>query len=221
MKIKFESPKLFADILGNETAKATLTKYAAKGVPGRFLIIGEPDTGKSALATVTARRYACDGNPQDVEPCGSCSACSNGIVNDFQSALESYDCSDPDIRRTMFKDLKHSLSIGSVTAYVIDDVDKCKQESLVPLLDGAPDTTFILTTSKPVEKLDDRLVARCVQVEAMKLSDEDAQTLATRLAEAVGVTLSPEEVATVVSSAGGSGRRITIEIQGVLLSTAP
>ncbi|MBR5735053.1 MAG: DNA polymerase III subunit gamma/tau, partial [Desulfovibrionaceae bacterium] len=81
-------PQTFAEVTGQETVKAILSRAAAENrVAPAYLLSGTRGVGKTTIARIFAKALNCEHAPA-AEPCNQCRACRSITQGNFVDVVE-------------------------------------------------------------------------------------------------------------------------------------
>src|ERR687889_1320841 len=184
-------PKNLEEVIGQDHLTGPggpLRTAVEKGHIGALVFWGPPGTGKTTLA----RTLAAEIEGEFV----SLSAVTSG-VKEVRAALD-----------TARERIKYE---GRGTILFVDEVhrfNKTQQDALLPALEEGLVDFVGATTENPSFEVTAPLLSRSRVLRLRALSDEDLAALLDRGREALGVEVSPEAGAYLLTLSGGDGRRL-------------
>lgn len=159
-------PNTFDEIVGQDTIVRTL-KNQIKGdrIGHAYLFCGPRGTGKTSTAKIFAKAVNCL-QPDDANPCGVCSICSQSIAGNTMDVIEIDAASNNGVDeiRDLRDKAKFPPAIGRYKVYIIDEVHMLSTgafNALLKTLEEPPShIIFILATTEP-HKLPATIISRC------------------------------------------------------------
>jgi DNA polymerase-3 subunit delta' len=223
---------MFAELTGNETAKAQLKRLiVGRRVPNALLFAGSEGVGKRLFAIEVARSFVC-GKPVDGEGCGKCSAClrAGEIVIPSAEKGDEYDRvffgQHADVG--MVVPFKRNLRVGSIRAlereanyrpyeaavrfFIVNDADKMNDSAanaLLKTLEEPPATTHIVLIASRPDSLLQTIRSRSQMIRFSPVSANEIETLLTQKHK-----FSTDDARLAARVSGGSiGRAVAIDLE--------
>ncbi|MDR2893182.1 MAG: DNA polymerase III subunit gamma/tau [Deltaproteobacteria bacterium] len=178
-------PQTFADLAGQETLKAILSRAAAEDkVAPAYLFSGTRGVGKTTIARIFAKALNCRNPVQGSsgrEPCNQCELCRSITLGSSVDVVEIDGASNrgiDDVRR-----LKESVGYAPMESrykiFIIDEAHMLSREAFNALLKTLEEpparVTFIMATTEP-HKFPVTIVSRCQHYVFKRLSDAELET---------------------------------------------
>lgn len=184
-------PKLFADVVGQESEVAVIKTILQKGWrPSAIMLAGGFGTGKTTLARLIARAMLCD-NRQGVEPCGVCQSCVSMDRDNNASYIEIDAASHglvADIRS--LKDEAAYKAVGGKAKIITLDeshmISVQGQNSMLKVLEEGQDGLLFMFATTDVEKMLPTIRSRCVVLNLKLLTAAEIAFRLKTVADALG-----------------------------------
>ena len=161
-------PKTFADLVGQEHVVKALRNALDKGrLHHAYLLTGTRGVGKTTIARILAKRLNCE-SPNEGEPCGQCSACTQIDAGRYVDLLEIDAASNTGIDniREVLENAQYAPTVGKYKVYIIDEVHMLSKNAfnaMLKTLAHPPEhVKFILATTDP-HKVPVTVLSRCLQ----------------------------------------------------------
>ncbi|MBO4311704.1 MAG: DNA polymerase III subunit gamma/tau, partial [Desulfovibrionaceae bacterium] len=159
-------PQTFAEVTGQETVKAILSRAAAENrVAPTYLLSGTRGVGKTTIARIFAKALNCEHAPA-AEPCNQCRACRSITQGNFVDVVEIDGASNRGIddARRLRESIGYAPMEGRYKVFIIDEAHMLTKESFNALLktleEPPPQVTFIMATTEP-QKFPVTIISRC------------------------------------------------------------
>ena len=159
-------PQTFAEVAGQDTLKAILSRAALEGrVAPAYLFSGTRGVGKTTLARIFAKALNCRTAPT-AEPCNACDICRAVTLGNAVDVVEMDGASNrgiDDVRR-LREDVGYAPMDGKFKVFIIDEAHMLSREAfnaLLKTLEEPPaNVTFIMATTEP-HKFPATIISRC------------------------------------------------------------
>lgn len=150
-------PKLFCDLVGQETISQTLSMALDKNrIVHAYLFSGLRGSGKTSSARIFARALECEKGPTST-PCGECDICKATLEGRNIDIIEIDAASNRSIDniRDLIEQTKYVPSVARFKIFIIDEVHMLTKEAfnaLLKTLEEPPEyVKFILATTDPLK----------------------------------------------------------------------
>src|SRR3989337_1333719 len=165
-----DRPKVFEDLVGQETVTRTLTHAIQQNrIAHAFLFAAVRGVGKTTTARILAKALNCASGPT-VRPCGECAACLEIARGSSLDVLEIDGASNNGVAevRDIIEGSRYAPSRDRFKIYIIDEVHMLSTPAFNALLktlqEPPPRVKFIFATTE-YHKIPDTIVSRCQQFE--------------------------------------------------------
>ena len=160
-------PRLFKDVIGQETIISTLQYFLKKKkYPDSIILDGEFGIGKTTLARIFANTLNCL-EPTDEEPCGKCKVCESfkneNYFNNYYLEFDSSAVGDVNFMRDFIETLKGDLFGGKHRVVVFDEaqeVSKQAQSMLLKVIEENYTNNIFVFCTTAKHKLLDTIISR-------------------------------------------------------------
>jgi DNA polymerase-3 subunit gamma/tau len=204
-------PQTFADLVGQETACAALSRAAAedRAAPA-YLFSGTRGVGKTTLARVFAKALNCEKAPTP-EPCNTCGQCRKITQGIHVDVLEIDGASNRGIEdaRRLRENIGYAPLEARRKVFIIDEAHMLTRESFNALLktleEPPPGVTFILATTE-AHKFPITIVSRCQHFIFQRLPEARIEAHLVSILEREQVRYEPAAVRLLARRAAGSAR---------------
>lgn len=150
-------PKLFSDLVGQETISQTLSMALDKDrIVHAYLFSGLRGSGKTSSARIFARALECENGPTST-PCGECATCLATLEGRNIDIIEMDAASNRSIDsiRDLIEQTKYVPTMSRFKIFIIDEVHMLTKEAfnaLLKTLEEPPEyVKFILATTDPLK----------------------------------------------------------------------
>ena len=204
-------PKVFEDLVGQETVTRTLTHAIQQNrIAHAFLFAGVRGVGKTTTARILAKALNCASGPT-VRPCGECAACLEIARGSSLDVLEIDGASNNGVAevRDIIEGSRYAPSRDRFKIYIIDEVHMLSTPAFNALLktleEPPPSVKFIFATTE-YHKIPDTILSRCQEFEFRTVSRSEIAQQLRRIVDAEGLRASEAALAILARTAEGSLR---------------
>ncbi len=204
-------PKVFEDLVGQETVARTLTHAIQQNrIAHAFLFSGVRGVGKTTTARILAKALNCASGPT-VRPCGECAACLEIARGSSLDVLEIDGASNNGVAevRDIIEASRYAPSRDRFKIYIIDEVHMLSTAAFNALLktleEPPPSVKFIFATTE-YHKIPDTILSRCQEFEFRTVSVSEIAQRLRRIVDAEGIRASDAALAILARTAEGSLR---------------
>ena len=149
-------PTTFAEVVGQDTAKAVLKKIAnAEGISVRSIFLkGSWGSGKTTLCRIFSRAMNCEHFRETGDVCNECKSCKEAMAQNSQLYMEFDSSVAGNVEAIRNLQERLSYSPNGRRVVVFDEVHNCSKQALNALLklveDGIPDTIFVFASTEDI-----------------------------------------------------------------------
>ncbi len=204
-------PKVFEDLIGQETVTRTLTHAIQQNrIAHAFLFAGVRGVGKTTTARILAKALNCASGPT-VRPCGECAACVEIARGSSFDVLEIDGASNNGVAevRDIIEASRYAPSRDRFKIYIIDEVHMLSTPAFNALLktleEPPPSVKFIFATTE-YHKIPDTILSRCQEFEFRTVSPPEIAQQLRRIVDAEGLRASEAALTILARTAEGSLR---------------
>lgn len=204
-------PQTFAEVTGQETVKAILSRAAAEDkVAPAYLLSGTRGVGKTTIARIFAKALNCVHAPTG-EPCNQCEQCRRITMGNHVDVVEIDGASNRGIddARRLREAIAYAPMEGRYKVFIIDEAHMLTRESFNALLktleEPPPRATFILATTE-AHKFPITIVSRCQHFIFKAIPETELVGHLTRVLNKEGIPFEENAVRLLARRAAGSVR---------------
>ena len=177
-------PQTLADVLGQDSVKATLINAIQNNkIVHAYLLTGPRGSGKTSTARIIAKSLNCsgsiDGKSPTVTPCGICANCVS-ITNSSSIDVTEIDAASHggvNDARQLIERVNLASVAGKYRIYIIDEVHMLSTAAFNALLKTIEEppagVIFILATTE-VDKVPKTIASRCQQLKFKSIATNDS-----------------------------------------------
>ena len=204
-------PKLFSDLVGQETISQTLSMALDKDrIVHAYLFSGLRGSGKTSSARIFARALECENGPTST-PCGECATCLATLEGRNIDIIEMDAASNRSIDsiRDLIEQTKYVPTMSRYKIFIIDEVHMLTKEAFNALLKTLEEppayVKFILATTDPL-KLPATILSRTQHFRFKKIPHKAIIAHLEMILEKEGVGYEIGALDIIARSGGGSLR---------------
>ena len=204
-------PQTFAEVTGQETVKAILSRAAAEDkVAPAYLLSGTRGVGKTTIARIFAKALNCVHAPTG-EPCNQCEQCRRITMGNHVDVVEIDGASNRGIddARRLREAIAYAPMEGRYKVFIIDEAHMLTRESFNALLktleEPPPRAAFILATTE-AHKFPITIVSRCQHFIFKAIPEAELVAHLTRVLNKEGIPFEENAVRLLARRAAGSVR---------------
>ncbi|MCH8154909.1 MAG: DNA polymerase III subunit gamma/tau, partial [Proteobacteria bacterium] len=210
-------PARFADLIGQDAAVRTLTNALKSGrMAQAFILTGVRGVGKTTTARIIARALNCvgadgTGGAPTPEPCGVCENCV-AIAEDRHIDVIEMDAASRtgiDDIRELIEGVRYRPVQARTKVYIIDEVHMLSRQAfngLLKTLEEPPEHVVFIFATTEARKIPVTVLSRCQRFDLRRLDQVALTAHFAGIAEAEGVEIAGEALATIARAADGSVR---------------
>jgi len=206
-------PQTFADLVGQEAIRATLTNAIRKSqIAPAYLFTGSRGTGKTSSARILSKSLNCLSSPAPTEkPCGKCDAC-QGITKGIALDVIEIDAASNTGVDNIREIIERAQFAPVQCRYKVYAIDECHMLSsaafncLLKTLEEPPKSVvFILATTDP-ERVLPTIISRCQRFDFRRISMQAIVDHLRYIATEEGISISSDALQLVAQLAQGGLR---------------
>ncbi|MCL6610386.1 MAG: DNA polymerase III subunit gamma/tau [Peptococcaceae bacterium] len=204
-------PRTFDEVVGQDHVVRTLVNALKnQKLSHAYLFCGPRGTGKTSIARILAKAVNCL-RPDGGNPCGQCGTCREIETGACMDVTEIDAASNRGIDevRELREKVRFAPSSGKVRVFIIDEVHMLTNEAfnaLLKTLEEPPaQAMLILATTEP-HRVPLTILSRCQRFDFHRIGDRDMLEHLGAVAQASGISISPEALELVVRAAEGAVR---------------
>jgi len=204
-------PQTFEDVVGQEHVSRTLRNaLQRKRLANGYILTGPRGVGKTTSARILAKAINCE-NPQDGNPCNTCTHCKEITSGRSMDVLEVDGASNRgiDAIRELREVVKYPPTNSNYRVYIIDEVHMLTKEAFNALLktleEPPPQVLFIFATTEP-QKVPLTILSRCQRYDFRMISTETMVARLRMISDKEDIRISDDGLALIARKAAGSLR---------------
>ena len=204
-------PKTFDEVRGQDHIVRTLKNQIQSDRIGHaYLFCGTRGTGKTSIAKIFARSVNCE-NPQDGNPCCTCSMCKRIEAGNSLNVVEIDAASNNGVDdvREIRNQVQYPPSEGKYRVFIIDEVHMLSAaafNAFLKTLEEPPAyAKFILATTEK-HKIIPTILSRCQIFDFKRITVDDIAKHLAYVAQSEGVNAEPEALNIIAQKADGALR---------------
>lgn len=204
-------PQTFDEVCGQEHITDILKYQVANGkISHAYLFCGSRGTGKTSSAKILAKAVNCL-HPVDGNPCNECVACRSIDAGTATDVIEMDAASNNGVDNV--RDLKEEIVYMPAElkyrVYIIDEVHMMSASAfnaLLKTLEEPPAYVMFILATTEFSKLPATIVSRCQRFDFRRIPTEVIMGRLQKIAEAEGMTLTPDGARLIARTAQGGMR---------------
>lgn len=204
-------PQTFDEVCGQEHITDILKYQVANGkISHAYLFCGSRGTGKTSSAKILAKAVNCL-HPVDGNPCNECAACRSIDAGTATDVIEMDAASNNGVDNV--RDLKEEIVYMPAElkyrVYIIDEVHMMSASAfnaLLKTLEEPPTYVMFILATTEFSKLPATIVSRCQRFDFRRIPTEVIMGRLSKIAEAEGMTLTPDGARMIARTAQGGMR---------------
>ena len=204
-------PRTFDEVCGQEHITDILKYQVANGrISHAYLFCGSRGTGKTSSAKILAKAVNCL-HPMDGNPCNECAACRSIDAGTATDVIEMDAASNNGVDNV--RDLKEEIVYMPAElkyrVYIIDEVHMMSASAfnaLLKTLEEPPTYVMFILATTEFSKLPATIVSRCQRFDFRRIPTEVIMGRLQKIAEAEGITLTPDGARMIARTAQGGMR---------------
>ncbi len=204
-------PKTFDEVRGQDHIVRTLKNQIQSDRIGHaYLFCGTRGTGKTSIAKIFARSVNCE-NPQDGNPCCTCSMCRRIEAGNSLNVVEIDAASNNGVDdvREIRNQVQYPPSEGKYRVFIIDEVHMLSAgafNALLKTLEEPPAYVFIDPATTEINKIPVTILSRCQRYDFRRISVQTIAGHLMELAKSEGIDAEERAIRYIARVADGSMR---------------
>ena len=204
-------PKTFDEVRGQDHIVRTLKNQIQSDRIGHaYLFCGTRGTGKTSIAKIFARSVNCE-NPQDGNPCCTCSMCKRIEAGNSLNVVEIDAASNNGVDdvREIRNQVQYPPSEGKYRVFIIDEVHMLSAgafNALLKTLEEPPAYVIFILATTEVNKIPVTILSRCQRYDFRRISVQTIAGHLMELAKSEGIDAEERAIRDIARVADGSMR---------------
>ena len=204
-------PKTFDEVRGQDHIVRTLKNQIQSDRIGHaYLFCGTRGTGKTSIAKIFARSVNCE-NPQDGNPCCTCSMCKRIEAGNSLNVVEIDAASNNGVDdvREIRNQVQYPPSEGKYRVFIIDEVHMLSAgafNALLKTLEEPPAYVISILATTEVNKIPVTILSRCQRYDFRRISVQTIAGHLMELAKSEGIDAEERAIRYIARVADGSMR---------------
>ena len=204
-------PKTFDEVRGQDHIVRTLKNQIQSDRIGHaYLFCGTRGTGKTSIAKIFARSVNCE-NPQDGNPCCTCSMCKRIEAGNSLNVVEIDAASNNGVDdvREIRNQVQYPPSEGKYRVFIIDEVHMLSAgafNALLKTLEEPPAYVIFILATTEVNKIPVTILSRCQRYDFRRISVQTIAGHLMELAKSEGIDAEERAIRYIARVADGSMR---------------
>lgn len=170
-------PQTFAQVAGQDTVKAVLSRAAAEGRPApAYLLSGTRGVGKTTIARIFAKALNCERGPA-AEPCNQCEQCRKITQGAHVDVAEIDGASNNSVEdvRALRENIGYAPMEGRYKIFIVDEAHMLSRNAfnaLLKTLEEPPENVVFIFATTEAHKFPITIVSRCQHFVFRHLSED-------------------------------------------------
>jgi DNA polymerase-3 subunit gamma/tau len=190
-------PQTFEDIVGNESAIASLSKaIVKKNHSHAYMLTGPSGCGKTTVARIMAKTIL---------------KASDICINEVNASS--------DRAREIIQQMRYSPSDGNVTVFILDEahmLNKTFMNAILKAIEEPPEFVYFFICTTDPGKIIATIKNRCTEIKFKSLKVEELQLVIKRVCKLESIKLSSDIIEGIAEKADGSPRKSLVILQSIL-----